>query len=97
MHSDAMASLDEHNHELARTIIKSDDEVDRFEYILRNLVIATRNERIAQQIGLRDRSDCLSYRVAVRSIERVADHAPGIADKSLRIKARVPKELSKNG
>jgi phosphate uptake regulator len=60
---------------------------------LRNLVIATRNERIAQQIGLRDRSDCLSYRVAVRSIERVADHAAGIADKSLRIKARVPKEL----
>ncbi len=60
---------------------------------MRNLVIATRNERIAQQIGLRDRSDCLSYRVAVRSIERVADHAAGIADKSLRIKARVPKEL----
>ena len=94
MHSDAMASLDEHNHELARTIIKSDDEVDRFSlYILRNLVIATRNERIAQQIGLRDRSDCLSYRVAARSIERVADHAAGIADKSLRIKARVPREL----
>lgn len=94
MHSDAMASLDEHNHELARTIIKSDDEVDRFSlYILRNLVIATRNEGIAQQIGLRDHSDCLSYRVAVRSIERVADHAAGIADKSLRIKARVPREL----
>lgn len=27
MHSDAMASLDEHNHELARTIIKSDSAV----------------------------------------------------------------------
>jgi phosphate uptake regulator len=94
MHSDAMVSLGEHNHELARTIMKSDDEVDRFSlYILRNLVIATRNERIAQQIGLRNRSDCLSYRVAVRSIERVADHAACIADKSLRITTRVPKEL----
>ena len=92
MHSDAIASLGEHNHELARTIIKSDDEVDRFGlYILRNLVIATQNERIVQEIGLRNRSDCLSYRVAVRSIQRVADHAAGIADKSLRIKARVPK------
>jgi phosphate uptake regulator len=27
---DAIASLGEHNHELARTIIKSDDEADRF-------------------------------------------------------------------
>jgi phosphate uptake regulator len=94
MHSDAIASLGEHNHELARTIIKSDDEVDRFGlYILRNLVIATQNERIVQEIGLRNRSDCLSYRVAVRSIERVADHAASIADKSLKITARVPKEL----
>jgi len=30
MHSDAIASLGEHNHDLARSIIKSDDEVDRF-------------------------------------------------------------------
>jgi len=34
-----------------------------------------------------------SYRVAARSIERVADHAAGIAEKSLRITARVPIEL----
>jgi phosphate uptake regulator len=94
MHSDAVASLREHNHELARTIIKSDDEVDRFSlYILRNLVLATNSERMLQEIGLGNRSDCLSYRVAVRSIERVADHAAGIADKSLRFTAIVPIEL----
>jgi phosphate uptake regulator len=94
MHSDAMASLREHNHELARAIIRSDDEVDRFSlYILRNLVIATQNERMVQEIGLRNRSDCLSYRVAVRSIERVADHAARIADKSLKITASVPQEV----
>jgi len=41
MHTDAMTSLAEQNYELAATIIKSDDEVDRFSlYILRNLVIA---------------------------------------------------------
>ena len=78
MHTDAMASLAEQNHELATTIIKSDDEVDRFSlYILRNLVIALQKESMLQEIGLKGISDCLSYRVVVRSIERVADHAGG--------------------
>ncbi|HZB73832.1 MAG TPA: phosphate uptake regulator PhoU, partial [Nitrososphaeraceae archaeon] len=80
MHRDAMLSLAELNHEMAEAVIKSDDEVDRFSlYILRNLVIATQNERILQEIGLKKPSDCLSYRVAVKSIERIADHASGIA------------------
>ncbi len=79
MHKDAMASLAEQSYDLARTILKSDDEVDRFSlYILRNLVMATKNERMFQEIGLRGPSDSLSYRVAVPSIERVVDHAAGI-------------------
>ena len=52
MHRDAMLSLAELNHELAEAVIKSDDEVDRFSlYILRNLVIATQNERIYRRLG----------------------------------------------
>src|SRR5918996_1126961 len=48
MHRDAMTALTELNSELASAIIRSDDEVDRFSlYILRNLVIAKRIERIA--------------------------------------------------
>ena len=94
MHTDAMASLAEQNHELATTIIKSDDEVDRFSlYILRNLVIALQKESMLQEIGLKGISDCLSYRVVVRSIERVADHAAGIADKCLKITEKIPKEV----
>jgi phosphate uptake regulator len=94
MYKDAMSSLAELNYELAKVVIKSDDEVDRFSlYILRNLVIATQNERILREIGLKKSSDCLSYRVAVKSIERVADHASGIADKCLRIKGQISKEI----
>ena len=94
MYKDAMSSLAELNYELAKVVIKSDDEVDRFSlYILRNLVIATQNERILREIGLKKSSDCLSYRVAVKSIERVADHASGIADKCLRLKGQISKEV----
>jgi phosphate uptake regulator len=94
MHRDAMDSLTELNHEMAETVIKSDDEVDRFSlYILRNLVIATQNERILQEIGLRKPSDCLSYRVAVKSIERIADHASGIADKCIVIKDKIDRVI----
>ena len=94
MHKDAMSSLAELNYELAKEVIKSDDEVDRFSlYILRNLVMATQNERILREIGLKSTADCLSYRVAVKSIERVADHASGIADKCIKIQEKIPKDV----
>ena len=93
MHKDAMLSLSEMNHELANAVIKSDDEVDRFSlYILRNLVIATQNERVLREIGLKRPADCLSYRVAVKSIERIADHSFGIAENCLKMEEQ---EISK--
>lgn len=93
MHKDAMSALSELNHELAEAVIKSDDEVDRFSlYILRNLVMATQNERALQEMGLKSTADCLSYRVAVKSIERVADHAVGISSKHLRLNQKITKE-----
>ena len=93
MHKDAMSALGELNHELAEAVIKSDDEVDRFSlYILRNLVMATQNERALQEMGLKGTADCLSYRVAVKSIERVADHAVGISNKNLRLNHKITKE-----
>lgn len=93
MHKDSMTALLELNQELAREVIKSDDEVDRFSlYVLRNLVMATQNGRVLREMGLKNPSDCLSYRVAVKSIERVADHACGIAEMATRLKEKVPKE-----
>jgi phosphate uptake regulator len=93
MHKDAMVAFTELNHELAREVIKSDDEVDRFSlYVLRNLVMATQNGRVLREMGLKNPSDCLSYRVGVKSIERVADHACGIADKALKMTDKAPKD-----
>ena len=91
MHRDAMLALTELNYELAKEVIKSDDEVDRFSlYVSRNLVMALQNGRVLREMGLRKRSDCLSYRVAAKSIERVADHACGIADKAMKLKDKIP-------
>ncbi|HVX03123.1 MAG TPA: phosphate uptake regulator PhoU [Nitrososphaera sp.] len=93
MHKDAMIALSELNQELAREVIKSDDEVDRFSlYVLRILVMASQNDRVLHEMGLKSPSDCLSYRVAVKSIERVADHACGIAEMVAKLKDKIPKE-----
>jgi len=90
MHKDAMSALAELNYELAKEVIRSDDEVDRFSlYVLRNLVMATKNGRVLREMGLKNPSDCLSYRVAAKSIERVADHAYSIADKAITLKEKM--------
>ncbi len=90
MHKDAMSALAELNYELAKEVIKSDDEVDRFSlYVLRNLVMGMQNGRVLREMGLKKPSECLSYRVAAKSIERVADHACSIADKAIKLKEKM--------
>jgi len=46
---------------------------------VRQLNMAVRNRAIIEEVGLLAARDCLGYRLAVKSIERVADHAAGIA------------------
>jgi phosphate uptake regulator len=90
MHKDAMSAFSELNYDLAKEVIKSDDEVDRFSlYVLRNLVMAMQNGRVLREMGLKKPSECLSYRVAAKSIERVADHACSIADKAIKLKEKM--------
>ena len=77
------------------TYIQSDDEVDRFSlYISRNLVLALHNgQHQINQIRLKTASDCPSYRIDVKSIERIGDHTSGIAEKCLELKERLALEL----
>lgn len=88
MHRDALASLAEkNNRSIAEGVIRTDDEVDRFGlYISRNLALALRSRQILEELALQEPSNCLSYRIAVKSIERIGDHAVGIAEKALVIK-----------
>lgn len=80
MLTDSVAVLQGGGKALAEEVIERDDEVDRFyHFLLRQLNIAVRDRSVIQEIGLSSTRDCLGYRLAVKSAERVADHAASIA------------------
>ncbi len=80
MHKDVIIALRDLNKELAESIINTDDEVDKFSiYIIRSLTLASNNEKILNDMGLTKLSEIPGYRVVVKSIERIADHATSIA------------------
>ncbi len=94
MHRQAIDALKEMDAELGEEIIHSDDEVDRFSlYILRNLTLAVQHERILRDIGLQKPSDCISYRIVVKSVERIADHAVSIASRVKFLKSTLEPSL----
>lgn len=94
MHRQAIDALKEMDIELGEEITHLDDEVDRFSlYILRNLTLAVEHERILRDIGLKKPSDCISYRIVVKSIERVADHAVSIASRVKFLKSTLEPAL----
>lgn len=94
MHRQAIDALKEMDMELGEEITHLDDEVDRFSlYILRNLTLAVEHERILRDIGLKKPSDCISYRIVVKSIERVADHAVSIASRVKFLKSTLEPAL----
>ena len=97
MHRDAVLSLQENNLELAKQIVKSDDDVDRFSfYIVRQLNIAIKNEHLLKEIGLDDSRNCLGYRLITKSTERVADHATIIAKDIIEMGRPLNKDTVEN-
>lgn len=96
MHTDVMLSLKENNIELAKEVLKSDDEVDRFSfYIVRQLNIAIKNEHLLNEIGLQDSRSCLGYRLITKSSERIADHAVLIAKDLIESRRAINPEIVK--
>jgi len=96
MLQDAVVALQSGDLSLAEEVNLRDDEVDRFyHFIVRQLNLAVRNRAIIEEVGLVAARDCLGYRLAVKSIERVADHAASIARLVPRLKTEALGKLSK--
>lgn len=93
MHRDAITALKEFDHQQAKEVATTDNEVDRFNlYIVRQLKTAIQNPRIIKEIGLRNARDCLGYRLVTKSVERAADHAANIADNALQLHKKLDEE-----
>ncbi len=101
MHRDAMQALTSDNPRIAREIIANDDEVDRFSlYVVRLLKVAVMDPHILRESGIATPRQCLGYRLIVKSVERMADHAVNIAENRLAlnlvpINAEILSELGK--
>jgi phosphate uptake regulator len=95
MHEDATRALRELNKKLAQDVVSLDDEVDRFSlYIIRQLKAAVQSESILKDIGLSNQRDCLGYRVIVKSVERIADHAVKIAENVIALNKKINDSIS---
>jgi phosphate uptake regulator len=96
MHEDATRALRELDKKLAYDVVALDDEVDRFSlYIIRQLKAAVQSESILKDIGLSNQRDCLGYRVIVKSVERIADHAVKIAENAILLNKKINDSVSR--
>ena len=94
MQKDVISAIREGNQDYAKDVIQRDSEVDRF-YLLtvRQIKSAIRDVELTKKIGIYRQRDCIGYRLIVKSLERIADHAERIAENILQIKGI--KEISK--
>lgn len=91
---DAFQAAETLDGQLANSVIKSDNEVDRFSlYVIRHLVSAVSSYSVLRELGLGSPAHCLGYRVVVKSVERIADHAVRMAETSLTLRGRFDGEL----
>jgi phosphate uptake regulator len=96
MHREAMHALKSSDASYAEEVAKMDDEVDRFSlYMMRNLNLALQNVQVLLESGLEKPSECLGYRVVVKCVERIADHAALIAKKVKFLANPIDKKILK--
>ncbi|MBS7621867.1 AbrB/MazE/SpoVT family DNA-binding domain-containing protein, partial [Candidatus Bathyarchaeota archaeon] len=83
---DALKALKLRDSSLAKDVAQRDDEVDRlYFFVVRGLKMAVENRVLAKDMGLVNPRECLGYRLIVKSMERVADHAARIAKLSTSV------------
>lgn len=97
MQQDAVQAFVNTDRELAKQVLKIDDEIDRFSlYIIRQLKWAVQHPPLVEKIGLRSPVECLGYRIITKSVERSADHAARVAQNALLIQRQVDAPLLKD-
>jgi phosphate uptake regulator len=80
MQADAMTALRDRDASIARDVVERDWEVDRLHWFLEKQVTsALRDARILATLDL-TLPECLTYLLASRVLERIADHAVRIAE-----------------
>jgi len=83
---DAIKALRSQDKSLANDVVQRDDEVDRlYLFVVRGLKMAVEDRLLMREMGLINPRECLGYRLIVKSIERIADHAARIAKLSTAI------------
>jgi phosphate uptake regulator len=94
MHRESINSLRKLDYAMAKSVIETDREVNRFGlYIVRLLKLAVLNSRMVREIGLDSPRTCIGYRLIAKAVERTADHATKIAEKVVLLKTPVSEEL----
>ena len=94
MQNDALLALKENNKELAQEVLNSDDDVDRFSfYIIRQLTIGIENSHMLEEMGFANARDCMGYRIVVKNIERLADHAVSLSQDILDFENPIPEKI----
>jgi len=80
MLNDALNAFIRKDKELAAAVIQRDDEADRFHFmIVRQLALALLDIKIMYELGISNPVEAINYRIVVRNLERIADHAVNIA------------------
>jgi len=65
---------------LAKDVIVREREVDRLYFlVVRQLKSAVEYQQVAEKLCIENQKDCLGYRIAVKALERIADHIEIIA------------------
>ncbi len=95
MHNDAVTCITTNDKGLAKEVVSTDNEVDRFNlYVTRLLKTAVYSPRLIKEIGLLNGDDCLGYRLVTKYVERTADHAVRIAENALNLKSTPNHEIT---
>ncbi len=71
---------------LAKDVIVREREIDRLYFlVVRQLKSAVEYQQIAEKLGIKNQRDCLGYRIAVKVLERIADHIESIAKSYIQL------------